>query len=62
MSIISILITLCIIGVILWGVQQIPMDPTIKRIIVVVAIVLVLLWLLTSLSGTGPSVSFGHWR
>lgn len=62
MAILPIIITLAIVGVILWGIQQIPMDATIKRIIVVVAIVLVLLWLLSSISGVGPSLSWGGHR
>ncbi len=48
---IEIVIVLCIVGLLLWIVSQIPMDPTIARIIRVVVIVIVCLWLLTLLSG-----------
>lgn len=45
----SIVVALVIVGLILWVVQQIPMDPVIARIIRVVVIVAVVLWLLTLL-------------
>lgn len=47
----SIVITLCVVGLILWVLQQIPMDATIARIIRVVVIVVVCLWLLQVLVG-----------
>jgi low temperature requirement protein LtrA len=47
MPIITILITLVIVGLVLWLVEQIPMDATIARIIRVVVIVLVVLWLIS---------------
>jgi len=47
MSIISLIITLVVIGVILWLVNTyIPMDPKIKNILNVVVIICVVLWLL----------------
>lgn len=46
MPIIAIVITLAVIGLIMWGIDQIPMDGIIKRIIHVVIIILVCLWLL----------------
>jgi hypothetical protein len=46
---ISILITLAILGVVLYLVQLIPMDATIKRIIQVLAILFIVLWLLQML-------------
>jgi hypothetical protein len=42
----QILISLVLVGLVLWVVGQIPMDPAIAKIIRVVAIVLVVLWLL----------------
>jgi hypothetical protein len=45
---ISVLITLVVIGVILWLVNSlIPMDPKIKQVLNVVAIIFVCLWLLS---------------
>jgi predicted secreted protein len=43
---IQIVIGLVIVGLVLWAVQQIPMDPAIARIIRVVIIVCVVVWLL----------------
>jgi type IV secretory pathway TrbL component len=48
---IEIVIGLVIVGLVLWAVQQIPMDPAIARMIRVVVIVGVVLWLLYFLSG-----------
>jgi uncharacterized membrane protein YwzB len=62
MPIIPILITLVIIGVLLWGVQAIPMNETIKRLVVVLAIVATLLWLLGQLTGYGPTLYWGSHR
>lgn len=51
MDIISIIVTLIVVGVILWGLQQIlsviPMDERIKKVINVLVIVLVCLWILS---------------
>ena len=45
----SLIITLIVIGVLLWLVTTyIPMDATIKRIIVVVVIICVVIWLMTA--------------
>ncbi len=54
---IQVVIGLAIVGLLLWVLQQIPMDATIARIIRVVVIVAVCLWLLyllASLFGSGP--------
>jgi hypothetical protein len=53
MPLIQIVVALCIVGLVLWVVQQIPMDPTIAKIIRVVVIVVVCLWLLSLLAGWG---------
>lgn len=44
---VSIVITLVIVGLVLWVVQQIPMDAVIARIIRIVVIVCVVLYLLS---------------
>lgn len=54
----QIIIVLAVVGLILWGITQIPMDATIARIIRVVVIVVVCLWLLSVLLGYG-SAGFG---
>jgi hypothetical protein len=56
---IQIVVALAIVGLLLWVIQQIPMDATIARIIRVVIIVVVCIWLLTvlvQLFGGGASL------
>ena len=60
MSIISILFTLVIIGVLLWLINSyIPMDGKIKKILNVVVVIMVILWLL-SVFGVVGSLSNMH--
>lgn len=50
MDLISIIVTLIIIGVLLWLVNNyIPMDPKIKGILNIVVVVAVVAWLLNAL-------------
>lgn len=49
MTILSILIALLVIGFALWLVQQLPLDETIKRVIVGVVLFVVVLWVLGAL-------------
>jgi hypothetical protein len=45
-------IVLCIVGLILWGIGQIPgIPPVVKTVIYVVVGVVLLLWLLTYVQG-----------
>lgn len=54
MTIIGLLITLVVIGVLLWLVNSyIPMDPKIKQILNVVVVIVVVLWLLGIFIGYG---------
>jgi hypothetical protein len=56
---IQVVVALAIVGLLLWVLQQIPMDATIARIIRVVVIVAVCIWLLTvlvSVFGGGGSL------
>jgi hypothetical protein len=46
MSILTIIITLIVAGVLLWLINFIPMQATIKKIVNTVAVVFVVLWLL----------------
>jgi uncharacterized membrane protein YhaH (DUF805 family) len=55
MFLIQVIIVLVVFGLALWILQQIPMDPTIARIIRVVVIVCVCLWLLYILIGFMPA-------
>lgn len=50
MSLITVLLVLIAVGVILWLVNTyIPMDANIKKIINIIAIILVVIWLLEAL-------------
>lgn len=47
MSLLTVVLTLLVIGVLLWLVTNyVPIDPTIKRIIVAVVVICVVIWLL----------------
>lgn len=57
MSLVSVVLTLIVVGVLLWLINTfIPMDGTIKRILNIVVVIAVVLWLLYGfgiLSGSG---------
>ena len=56
-SLLLLFIVLCIVGLILYGIQQIPgIPPIVKTVVFVVVGVVVLLWLLQSLGGAGISL------
>lgn len=56
MSLISLVITLIVIGVLLWLINTyIPMDGKIKKIINIVVVVAVILWLLSAFGILGHS-------
>ena len=57
MPLVSVFLSLIILGVILYLITLIPMDPTIKQIIYVVAILAVILWLIQVLFGIGPGIN-----
>jgi len=55
MSLITLVVTLAVVGLLLWGIESIvPMDATIKKIIRVVVIVFLCLWLLQAFGLLGP--------
>jgi hypothetical protein len=56
-ALISIIVTLIVIGLLLYLIGLIPMDGTIKQIIRVVIIIAVIIWLLQSFGLLGP---IGH--
>ena len=56
----SFFIILCIVGVILWGVGQIPgIPPIVKTVVYVVVAVGLLLWLLEHASGFASGAHLG---
>lgn len=52
-DVLSIIVLLVIIGFGLWLLEQIPMDATVKKVIIGVAIFLVIIWVLQSLGIVG---------
>ncbi|TCT19528.1 Thivi_2564 family membrane protein [Thiobaca trueperi] len=55
MTLISLVITLAVVGLILWVINNyIPMDGTIKRILNAVVVIVVILWLLSVFGVIGP--------
>lgn len=58
MSLISIIVVLIVVGVLLWAVDMIPMDPAIHTIIRVVVIVAVVIWLLRAFGLLGAIKGF----
>jgi hypothetical protein len=50
----ELVIVLVVVGLLLWILQQIPMDPTFARIVRVVIIVAVCIWLIYFLVGLLP--------
>lgn len=55
---ISLIIALVLIGLVLWAISLLPLDPAIHQIIRVVAIVFVVLWLLSVLTGYSAPLAF----
>ncbi|MGB5835209.1 MAG: Thivi_2564 family membrane protein [Thiohalocapsa sp.] len=57
MPLITLIVTLVVVGLILWLINNyIPMDSTIKKILNVVVVIVVILWLL-SVFGLLPAIS-----
>jgi hypothetical protein len=62
MSVITLVVTLIIVGFVLWLINKyIPMDGKIKSILNVVVVIIVILWLLSAFGVIGP-VSSLHLR
>ncbi len=58
MVLIQLLVVLLIVGVVLWGLSQFPLDPTISKLIRVVIIVVVAIWLIYLLLGMAGGSPF----
>lgn len=51
-TLLYVFIVLCIVGLIMWGIQQIPgIPPIVKTVIIVIVGVLMLLWCLNYIGG-----------
>jgi hypothetical protein len=58
MSLISLIVTLIVVGVLLWLVNSyIPMDAKIKRILNIVVVICVVVWLLSAFGVLGQAGS-----
>lgn len=57
-ALISLVVALAIVGLILWALSQIPMDPAIARVIRVVVIVVVCIWLIYFIAGIADGGGF----
>jgi hypothetical protein len=54
MSLLTLIVTLVVVGVIMWLINAyIPMEPGIKRILNIAVLIIVVLWLLTSMGLLG---------
>jgi hypothetical protein len=51
---ISVIVTLVVVGLVLYLIDLIPMDGTIKRIIHLIIVIIVILWLLQVFGLMGP--------
>ncbi len=57
-TLLYVFIVLCIVGVILWGIGQIPgIPPIVKTVVYVIVAVILLLWCL-QYAGAGHGLSF----
>jgi hypothetical protein len=62
-TLLSLVLTIVVVGVLLWLVESfIPMDPTIKRVLVVAVVVFLVLWIIsaTGLLDTLDTVRIGR--
>jgi hypothetical protein len=57
-SLVSLLVTLIVVGLLLYIIQLLPLDAVIKKVAYIVVVVFVLLWLV-SLLGGGPVIRLG---
>lgn len=58
-TLLAIFIILCIVGLLLWGIQQVPgIPPIVKTVILVIIGVILLLWCLSYVEGGG--LHLGH--
>lgn len=54
MTLLGLILSLVIVGVVLWLINQfVPMDPKVKTILNVVVIIVLILWLLSALGFVG---------
>lgn len=59
-DLIHIIIVLAIVGLVLWGIAQFPLDATIVKLIRVVVIFFVCIWLLLGVASAFGVAGAGH--
>lgn len=59
MDLIQLVMFLIVVGVLLYVVQMIPMDATIKKIITILVVAVIILWVLSQLIGYAPHIQIG---
>lgn len=57
MSLVSLLVTLIVVGVVLYLLQLIPLDETIKKVIRVIVIAFVIIWAIRVFLGSAADIS-----
>lgn len=62
MTLLALIVVLLIVGVILWGISQLPwIDANVKKVITIVIVVALMIWLLTSLTGHTAGIDTRLW-
>lgn len=54
MSIIALVVVIVVVGVLLWAVGRLPMDPTVLQVLRAVVVVVLVLWVLQAFGLLGP--------
>ena len=63
MDLISLLVTLAIVGGVVWLiVTYIPMPATIRKVIIAIAVIVVVLWLIGIFFGGVPTIPLPHFH
>ncbi len=64
MTLIELILILAVFGLLLWLVTSLPIDPNVKKIIQVVALIVIILWLLNvfGLLGSVSAIRVGPHR
>lgn len=60
LPLIEIVVALVIVGIVLWGLTQFPIDPVIAKLIRVLVIVIVAIWICYTLVGLSGGVPSHH--
>ena len=56
-TLLYIFLALCVVGVLWWGIQQIPLPPIVKTVLTVVLTLAILFWCFNLLGVHGPGMN-----